>query len=75
MLVENGLRYSRCPGLLHPHFPALVVLEQIYKDADLPAVFGERSSPMGLVMDKILHDHGNEWRFVIVVVAVHMGLG
>ena len=30
---------------------------------------------MGLVMDKGLHTDGKEWRFVTVVVDVHMGVG
>ena len=44
------------------------------KDVALSAVFGKRSSLMGLVMDEVIPGDGNEWVCVIVMLGVHMGV-
>ena len=75
MFVEN------CGGdvcgsrVFHPHGPGAIVVKRGAKDKAFAAMFGKGVSTLWLVVDKVFHSDGEKVSGVIVVWAVHVGIG
>ena len=61
--------------VFHPHGPGAIVVKRGAKDKAFAAVFGEFASTLWLVVDEGFHADGEKGSGVIVVWAVHVGVG
>ena len=75
VFVKNGRWNAQCPRGFHPHFPDTVVFERSAKDPNFAIVFCESTTFFGLVVDEGFNADGDEGRRVVVVGAIHMGVG
>ena len=58
-----------------PHCPSVVVVEQGAEDKALAAVFGKSAATFRFVVDEGFHANGDKGSCVVVVEAVHVGVG
>ena len=61
--------------VFHPHGPGMVVVKRGAKDKAFAAVFGEFVLTLWLVVDESFHADGDKGSGVVVVWAVHVGVG
>ena len=61
--------------ILHPHGPGAVVVKRGVEDENFATVFGKGAATFWFVMDGGFHADGDEGSCLVVVWAVHVGLG
>ena len=75
VLVKNCCRDARRACIFHSHGPSAVVVKRCAQDKTLAVMFGEGASTFWLVMDKSFHANGDEGSCVVVMGALHVGVG
>ena len=75
MYVENCGGDACGSRVFHPHGPGAVVVKLGAEDKAFAAVFGECVSMLWIIVDEGFHADGDEGSGVVVVWAVHVGVG
>ena len=75
MLVKNCYGDVCGVGIFHPHGPGTILVKRCAQDKSFAAVFGNSAATFRLVVDEGFYADKDEGSCVVVMWAVHVGIG